>query len=290
MVKYRFKRGAKNKLIAYAATAVVFVITLILLVFFAIPKITEALDYYSIKDTEPQSGEYTGEKLHISYERVKLDGGRYVLADIVMQDMNCIKTAFAGEGYSKYSLEDPLVIASENAAILAINADNSCYSSEGLLIRGSRFYSYSESDADTLLFYHDGTMKSLPGTEFTGEEQAGELIRSGVTNSFCGGESIISGGKVEEKTPDWEDKDAYTCIGMIEAGHYVVIVSDSNSAHTMGMTKNELASAMYKLGCIEAYILEDGTECILIFENNILNNLCGRKAAREISDIIYFAE
>lgn len=290
MKKYRFKKGAKNKFIAYAVTFGVAVLTAIILFVFAIPRLTEAMNSYAIQEKAPAQGEYIGEKLEITFAEEELELGSCIVAEVIMQDMNCMKTAFPEGEYSPYLIGDPLVMAEEAGAILAINADNSTYNTGGLVIRGSRFYGYEPWEGDMLLTYHDGSIKCVDASEISSEAMADEMIRTGVTNSFCGGFSLIKDGRVAEKTEDWEKKCAYTCIGMVAEGHYIIVVSNSNAGHTAGMTKAELASLLYKKNCTEAYILESGTECIFIFENQIQNNLCGRKSPREINDIIYFAE
>ena len=286
----RLKSRRRKKIWTRAALIALIIFTVYMLFGVAIPKVTESLEQYAIKKNDPETDVYESDKLRIEYSEVLADEGDYYTADITLKDMNCIKTAFTEREYSKYKIGDPLEMAAENGAILAINGDNCCYKKEGLIIRGSRLFSYVRTEGDILMFSHDGTMRIVNGSELDTEEKVSGLIEEGITDSFCGGTAIMLDGIPAEKTDDWQTRMAYTCIATKGRGHYFVVVSNSNSTHSSGMTKEELVKVLDGAGCTDAYILESGTECVFIYKDEIKNNLCGRKNPREISDIIYFAE
>ncbi len=280
----------RRRFYIWVAVIVLFIVTVYLVVGVSWPKLREAIDYYAIKKNNPQSDEYSGQKLNISFKEVYGENGDYYTANINMTDMNCIKTELYRGEFFKYRIGDPLEMAENANAVLAINGDNAAYDSKGLVIRGSRLYSTGDTEGKVLLMYHDGSFEIVNGENVSDEETANELVKNGVTNSFSGGFALIEDGVVADATADWKDKKAYTCIGMIDKGSYFVIVSNSDSNGSTGLTKDELAKLMSKAGCTEAYILESGTECIMIYKDEIKNNLCGRKKQRSINDIIYFAE
>ncbi len=290
MAKYRIRPGTKNRLLTIFLALAALAGIVVFFIFVSLPRLQDAVEGYRSGVVQPEHEEYESSRMRIVYDEVFRDGGNYYTADIYLKDMNCIKTSFCGGGYAPYRIGDPVSTAEEKGAVLAVNGDNCCYDTEGLVIRDSHFIDLKKTGGDILLVYHDGTIDIINGSVISDEDDADRLVREGVMCSFSCGQALLVDGYPVERDDTWHIKEAYTCIGTAEDGHFFIIVSNSNSSHSMGMTKSDMADILIKKGVRNAYIIESGTECVFIFGGEVKNNLCGRSVVREISDIIYFAD
>ena len=75
---------------------------------------------------------------------------------------------------------------------------------------------------------------------------------------------------------------------MVEAGHYVVIVTDGRQESSRGLTLSEFAKLFEDRGCITAYNLDGGGTSVMFFENEMISSPSGAEE-RSISDIIYIS-
>ena len=83
-----------------------------------------------------------------------------------------------------------------------------------------------------------------------------------------------------------------TAIGMIEKGHYVMVVSDGRTSESAGLTLYQLAGVMKDLGCTEAYNLDGGGSTTMVFNGNVINKPTTNGntiSERAVSDIVYIA-
>ena len=87
---------------------------------------------------------------------------RYFVAHVYTTRPEQLRTAFAGEKYSKDLAEAPKDIAARHDAVLAINGDSYNYKeNSGLIIRNGELYRELGTSRHQLLIYKDGTMKGL---------------------------------------------------------------------------------------------------------------------------------
>lgn len=220
---------------------------------------------------------------------------RFFVAHLYTQNPAQLQTAFAGEAYSKRSAEAPSDIAARHNAALAINGDYYNYKTDyGLIIRNGTLYRSGGSSRDHLLILADGTFKGLYAADY--DKTAGEqYLADGVVQSFYFGPLLVDGGQAitlpEEYIISTLDtaREPRTAIGMVEPGHYVVIVADGrrNGWSEKGMTLQELQQLFVEQGCQVAYNLDGGGSTSLVVNGERLNRSSGSRE-RDVSDIIYF--
>ena len=76
-------------------------------------------------------------------------------------------------------------------------------------------------------------------------------------------------------------------IGQVDRLSYVMVIADYvHKRDGEGVTQQQLADYMGKLGCTQAYNLDGGNSAILVFNEKIINH---KAQERDLSDIIYFA-
>lgn len=81
-----------------------------------------------------------------------------------------------------------------------------------------------------------------------------------------------------------------TAIGIIDALHYVFVVSDGRTSESEGLSLYELAAFMQSLGADIAYNLDGGGSSTMYFNGEVVNNPTtnGRSIKeRSVSDIVY---
>ena len=206
-----------------------------------------------------------------------------------------LRTAFAGERYSKDETEATGDIAARHNAVLAINGDYYNYKDDyGMIIRNGTLYRSAASTRDHLLVYTDGTFKGLYAADYV--EGSGEThIAEGVVQSFAFGPLLVMDGQAtvmpEKYIVSTKDtiREPRTAIGMVDKNHYVIIVADGrrNGWSEKGMTLQELQQLFIEQGCQVAYNLDGGGSATLVFGGEKLNRSSGSRE-RDVSDIVYF--
>ena len=81
-----------------------------------------------------------------------------------------------------------------------------------------------------------------------------------------------------------------TAIGIIDALHYLFVVSDGRTSESAGLSLYELAAFMQSLGAETAYNLDGGGSATMYFNGEVINNPTtnGRSISeRSVSDIVY---
>ena len=125
---------------------------------------------------------------------------------------------------------------------------------------------------------------------------AEELSAAGAVQIFSFGPGLVEDGEIAVGTDTEVDQsrssNPRTAIGMIEPGHYVMVVSDGRTSESEGLTLYELAEIMQELGCTEAYNLDGGGSSTMYYNGEVINNpTSGRNKIKErsVSDIVYIA-
>ena len=171
-------------------------------------------------------------------------------------------------------------MCAKNGAVLAINGDyasyrwNNIHSAEtrhkvGILLRdGEIRSSWTRKtgnsvwpNLDTLAIYPDGNMEVHDTQELTAEE----YLEKGATDVLAFGPWIIRDGEVRKKLNKFPHARApRTCMGMIEPGHFLVVMAEGRTKASKGASLEYLAEKMLAKGCVMAFNLDGGeTSCIL---------------------------
>ena len=220
---------------------------------------------------------------------------RFFVANVYVDDPAQLKTAFAGEKYSKDAVEAPMDIAARHDAVLAINGDYYNYKDKsGLVIRGGELYRDLATSRHQLLVYEDGTMQALLPRDYK-QGTGAQYVEAGVVQSFMFGPLLVDNYEITELPEKYfiSTKDTIreprTAIGQVDANHYVVIVADGrrDGWSDLGMTLQELQQVFVEQGCRIAYNLDGGGSATMVLEGERVNR-GSTSRERSVSDIIYF--
>jgi len=197
------------------------------------------------------------------------------------------------------------VDAAKNAvahkAVFAMNTDYYTYrigSSRrtGVVIRNGELLiddPYTEPKSlfpnlDTIAFYPDGRMEVAHSYEHTGKW----FIENGAVNVYSFGPYLIRDGVVNSDLyagNNLTSKNPRCAIGMVEPGHYVMILCEGRLKRSGGVTMNQLALMMKKKGATQAINLDGGQTAVMCFMGKQLNQIGkynGKTNARETCDIL----
>ena len=216
-------------------------------------------------------------------------GTTIYVADVEMSSTLYLKTAFANDTYGKNVTAKTSETAEENGAILAINGDYYGAQEKGYVIRNGIVYRSSAKGAQVLCIYADGTMKVVSDRDYTAEE----LVENGVWQAFSFGPGLVENGSVcvdeNDEVGRAKASNPRTAIGLIDANHFVFVVSDGRTDESEGLSLYELAEFMQGLGVKEAYNLDGGGSSTMYFNGEVINNPTsnGKIKEREVSDIVY---
>ena len=174
----------------------------------------------------------------------------------------------------------PPAVAGKNGAVLAFNGDYASYRwnnihypkqrhKVGILLRDGEIKSSwtkksggtSFPNLDTLAIYPDGLLEVHDSQELTAEEYP----EKGAVDVLSFGPWMIRDGEIRNNLNKFAHTRApRTCLGMIEPGHYIVLMAEGRRKVSLGATLDELAEMLREKGCTAAFNMDGGeTSCIL---------------------------
>ena len=213
------------------------------------------------------------------------------VADVTISSAEYLKTAFSQNAYGRNVTEKTSEIAQRNGAILAINGDYYGAQETGYVVRNGTLYRNSASnDQEDLVIYEDGSFAMIRESETTPEQ----LLADGAMHILSFGPALITDGVLSVSEKDEVGKarasNPRTAIGIVDAGHYLFVVSDGRTQESEGLTLYQLAQFMESLGATTAYNLDGGGSSTMYFNGEVVNNptTSGRNISeRSVSDIVY---
>lgn len=217
------------------------------------------------------------------------------IADIYLDDPSVLLSGLADGSFGRNISDKTSSIAQEVGAILAINGDYYGFRDSGYVIRNGYLYrsTAASSSQEDLVIYEDGTFDIIDESDVTAEE----LQAAGAVQIYSFGPGLVEDSELSvtesQEVSQSMTSNPRTAIGMIEKGHYVMVVSDGRTSKSDGLTLYQLARVMQDLGCSEAYNLDGGGSTTMYFNGQVINNptTTGRSIKeRSVSDIIYIAE
>ncbi len=237
---------------------------------------------------------YSDENLSISItEHREYDTSIYV-AEVYISSAEYLKTAFAKNVYGRNITEKTSCIAAGCGAILAINGDYYGSQSKGYVIRNGVLYRESVSSGqEDLVIWADGSFSVV--TE--GEYSASELLAQGAVQVLSFGPLLLTDGEVavteSEEVGKAKASNPRTAIGIVDAGHYLFVVSDGRTQESAGLSLYELAVFMESLGARLAYNLDGGGSSTMVFNGEVVNQPTSSGESireRSVSDIVYIGQ
>lgn len=225
----------------------------------------------------------------------RLDTDIYI-ADITVDDPDCLRTALAGNAFARNLTDTTSSIAREHNAILAINGDYYGFRDTGYVMRGGYLYrelaAYDQNQED-LVILEDGTLQILAEVDYTAQE----MQEMGARDIFSFGPGLIIDGQISVREGEEVDRaqvtNPRTAIGVLSPLHYIFVVSDGRTDESVGLSLLELAQLMQDLGCTLAYNLDGGGSSTMWFNGEVLNRptTFGDKISeRSVSDIVYIGK
>jgi len=235
---------------------------------------------------------YSDGNISITIKTYSQDNTNIYVADITLSSAENLKTALANDTYGKNITETTSAIASDNNAILAINGDYYGAQNSGYVIRNGKIYRETTSDSsqEDLVIYNDGTI----GIVTEGSVTAKELLSKGAQQVLSFGPGLIENGQISvtsnEEVGKAQASNPRTAIGIIDALHYVMVVSDGRTSESTGLSLYQLATFMKTLGVTTAYNLDGGGSSTMVFNGTVINKPTtngNNITERSVSDIVY---
>lgn len=181
----------------------------------------------------------------------------------------------------------PTKMAKQHHLVFAINGDNFFYRVGrqkevdyrypiGLVIRGGEMlYDVPRSATstvfpplDVLATYADGDMKLF----YNGEITAEQAMADGVIDTYAFGPILVENGEVAGRASEFGLVDnPRIALGMIEKGHYAIVMCESRTGDSTGESCVWMAERMEALGCDIALNLDGGQTASIIFMGELIN-------------------
>ncbi len=211
------------------------------------------------------------------------------VADVQLSSV-LLRTGLAQDAYGRNVTEKTSEAAQRLNAILAINGDYYGSRERGYVARNGLVYRDSSMGYEALAIMEDGSFRIVQ----EGETSLTELMEEGAVHVFSFGPGLVKAGEIAVTEKDEVGKamadNPRTAIGIIEPGHYILLVSDGRTSQSSGLSLMELAEFMQALGVTEAYNLDGGGSSTMVFMGEVVNHPTtnGRKITeRSVSDIVY---
>ena len=210
---------------------------------------------------------YTDGKISVTITEYRENGTTIYAADVHLSSPAYLKTALASGAYGRNVTEN------------------------GYVLRNGVLYRSTASDnQEDLVIYADGSFEIITETDISAEQ----LLADGAQQILCFGPALVIGGELsvteEEEVGKAKTSNPRTAIGIIDALHYVFVVSDGRTSESEGLSLYELAAFMQSLGADIAYNLDGGGSSTMYFNGEVVNNPTtnGRSIKeRSVSDIVY---
>ena len=241
------------------------------------------------------AAEYSGDRsysdgnISITLTEYNQHDTRIYVAEVTVSSAQYVKAAFANDTYGKNITESTSAMAASHNAILAVNGDYYGAQERGYVIRNGIVYRDTADDADVLCIYADGTLGIVSDRQYSAQE----LVDMGVWQAFSFGPALVEDGEITVGRNDevgmGRASNPRTAVGMIDANHFLFVVSDGRTDESEGLSLYELAQFMQSLGATTAYNLDGGGSSTMYFNGQVVNNPTsgGRIKERGVSDIVY---
>jgi exopolysaccharide biosynthesis protein len=217
---------------------------------------------------------------------------RSYVADVKINDMAALRSAYAYDTFESKRKEPPSEIAKRHEAVFAVNGDYYSYRSDGVIVR-NRQLDRNRPVRDMLAIFDDGHMEVLNEQKSSTDE----LFDQGLMHTFSFGPQLVKDGVAIQdfSSSNIKNSNPRTGVGMIEPGHFLFIVVDGRQEDTHGMTLARFAEVFEEYGCELAYNFDGGASSTMIFMGEHINVPSGNLAVaagreRVVSDILYLAE
>lgn len=236
---------------------------------------------------------YKDDNISINLSESTVNSKQVYVADVTVSSSDYLKTAFAQNAFGTNVTAKTSETAKNNNAILAVNGDYYGANSTGYVIRNGVVYRDTvreDSSNGDLAIYKDGSFKII----YEDQISADQLVKDGVVNLLAFGPALVENGEIavgtNEEVGQAMASNPRTAIGIIDANHYIIVVSDGRTSESKGLSLYQMAEVMKSYGVKTAYNLDGGGSSTLYFNSQVINKPTtgGNKISeRAVSDIVY---
>ena len=236
---------------------------------------------------------YKDDNISINLSESTVNSTQVYVADVTVSSSDYLKTAFAQNAFGTNVTAKTSETAKNNNAILAVNGDYYGANSTGYVIRNGVVYRDTvreDSSNGDLAIYKDGSFKII----YEDQISADQLVKDGVVNLLAFGPALVENGEIavgtNEEVGQAMASNSRTAIGIIDANHYIIVVSDGRTSESKGLSLYQMAEVMKSYGVKTAYNLDGGGSSTLYFNSQVINKPTtgGNKISeRAVSDIVY---
>ena len=206
----------------------------------------------------------------------------FYVADVLVQDITSLSTAFAKGTYSAGGVRSMEDIAKSNDCIVAISGDFARWHENGLIVRNGEVFRQKRYTSDLCVLYPDGVMETYtPGTI-----SVEEILKRNPWQSWHFGPELLDhNGQIKTRfnTAVW-GRNPRSVIGYYEPGHYCLVLVDGRQGkYSGGLNMPELSELMHALGCVRAYNLDGGATAHMSWTDKVINS---PSKDRQVHDVI----
>ena len=140
---------------------------------------------------------------------------------------------------------------------------------------------------ETLALYSDGHADSLPNKEKSAEA----YVKEGAAQVYSFGPCLVKDGELTEYSRSLcnNSYNPRLAIGVVEDGHYVVVMCEGRVKRSKGVQMAYLAELMMKQGCTIAVNMDGGQSAAVAFMGHQLNVVWSQQPnGREQADVLAF--
>ena len=241
-------------------------------------------DRFSYTGARQSGFDYRDESVCLTVTEMEYKNAVCYLADIYVQDITLLRTAFSGGKY-RGRVQYTDAIASSVGAWIAVNGDYYSAQRKGPLVRNG--VTYIERITDQM----DIAVLTWEGRLLTFKKGTLNTTAFGALHPYqtwVFGPRLLDddGHAFPSITGNLSGRNPRTVIGYYEPGHYCLAVIDGRQRpYSSGLTFTDLSALMESLGCKAAYNLDGGQTSMMATASGRVNS--PYKDGRPVSDIIY---
>lgn len=235
---------------------------------------------------------YEDASISVKMETIEEDGIVWRVARVWVASPTQLRTAVVGKPTAKGNNAHVIDIAKGNNAVVAINSDffrNDPDKTTFEYRNATKIRAKSNGTKDKLIIDRAGNFHTIFAVKGVPDYPVDDIWQA-----FTFGPILVHEGQINTDYSKYEKQNSYntkrpeprTAIGQTGDLSYLLVIAEGRG-ESAGATVERLAQFMLDQGCTEAFNLDGGNSCYMVFNNEYYNDLPGSE--RSQSDIIYFA-
>ncbi len=206
----------------------------------------------------------------------------FFVADVLVQDVTSLSTAFANGKYNVGGRKSMEAIAKNNNCIVAISGDFALWHKNGLIVRNGELFRKQKYTSDLCVLYRNGVMETYE----PGALPIEQILEMDPWQSWHFGPELLDhdGLPKTKFNTSVPGRNPRAVIGYYEPGHYCLVLVDGRQGrYSAGLNMKELSQLMYTLGCVRAYNLDGGATAHMSWTSKVINS---PSKDRKVHDVI----